>query len=69
MHLKGYGWVTVFKTVGEDGDAEYWATSHVDVTAAQRAENADIAWKIETYHRGLKQYTGIEKSQHRKAQS
>jgi hypothetical protein len=69
VHLKGYGWVTVFRTVGRDGDAEYWATSYLNMTTAQRAENADIAWKIETYHRGLKQYTGLEKCQHRQARA
>ena len=69
IHLKGYGWVQVFQTVGRDGDDEYWATSRLDMTVEQRAERADIAWQIETYHRGLKQYTGIEQCQHRKAQA
>ena len=69
VHLKGYGWVKVFRTVGRDGDAEYWATSCLDMTPDQRADKADIAWQIETYHRGLKQYTGIEQCQHRKAQA
>jgi putative transposase len=27
VHLKGYGWIKVFRTVGTNGDAEYWATS------------------------------------------
>jgi hypothetical protein len=69
VHLKGYGWVKVFKTVGRDGDDEYWATSHLDMTADECADNADVAWQIEVYHRGLKQYTGIEQSQHRGAKA
>jgi len=32
VHLKGYGWIKVFKTVGTNGDAEYWATSKLDMT-------------------------------------
>jgi hypothetical protein len=69
VHLKGYGWVKVFRTVGRDGDDEYWATSYLEMTVDQRKEKADVAWQIETYHRGLKQYTGIEQSQHRKAKA
>lgn len=34
------------------------------MTIAQAAENALCAWQIEVYHRGLKQFTGIKKSQH-----
>jgi hypothetical protein len=49
VHLKGYGWVKVFKTVGMNGDEEYWASSQLD----------------EVYHRGLKQFTGIERGQYR----
>lgn len=69
VHLKGYGWVKVFRTVGRDGDAEYWATSCQEMTEEVRAERAEAAWQIEVYHRGLKQHTGIEESQHRKAQA
>jgi hypothetical protein len=67
VHLKGYGWVKVFKTVGKDGDAEYWATSCLDMPLADQDQLADAAWQIEIYHRGLKQHTGVEQSQHRKA--
>lgn len=65
IHLKGYGWVKVFKTVGIDGDDEYWATSRLDMTLAECAFLALDAWQIEVYHRGLKQFSGIERSQHR----
>ena len=37
VHLKGYGWVKVFQTVGTNGDAEYWATSQLDMTLEQTA--------------------------------
>jgi hypothetical protein len=63
VHLKGYGWIKVFRTVGTNGDAEYWATSRLERTIAVAAFHALDAWQIEVYHRGLKQFTGIERSQ------
>ncbi len=67
MHLKGYGWVKVFKTVTPDGREEYWATSRLDMTVGEAAEYALHAWQIEVYHQGLKQFTGIERGQFRTA--
>ena len=63
VHLKGYGFVRVFRTVAPDGDAEYWATSDLAMTEAQRREWARQAFGIEVYHRGIKQCCGIEKCQ------
>lgn len=65
MHLKGYGWIKVFKTVAKDGSFEYWATSNLDMTLEQCAFRALDAWQIEVYHRGLKQNTGVERGQFR----
>lgn len=65
VHLKGYGWIKVFKTVGTDGDVEYWATSQLDMTIEQVAFYAIDAWQVEVYHRGIKQFTGIERGQFR----
>jgi len=65
VHLKGYGWVKVLRTVGTNGDAEYWATSRLTMTLEQAAFYALDAWQIEVYHRGLKQFTGVERAQHR----
>ncbi len=65
VHLKGYGWVRVFKTVGTNGDVEYWATNRLTMTIEQAAFHALNAWQIEVYHRGLKQFTGIERAQFR----
>jgi hypothetical protein len=61
VHLKGYGWVKVFRTVGTNGDAEYWATSRLEMTIEVAAFHALDAWQIEVYHRGLKQFTGVER--------
>lgn len=63
VHLQGYGWIKVFRTVGTNGDAEYWATSQLDMTIEQAAFYALDGWQIEVYHRGLKQFTGVERAQ------
>jgi len=67
VHLKGYGWIKVFRTVDPHGNAEYWATSRLDMTVQQCAFYARDAWQIEVYHRGLKQFTGVERAQFRRA--
>ncbi len=68
-HLKGYGWIKVFKTVAKNGDFEYWATNNLEMTIEQCAFYALDAWQIEVYHQGLKQNTGIERGQFRLAVS
>jgi putative transposase len=65
VHLKGYGWIKVFRTVGTNGDAEYWATSKLNMTLEEAAFYALDAWQVEVYHRGLKQFTGVEQAQYR----
>lgn len=66
VHLKGYGWIKVFKTVAKNGDFEYWATSNLEMKIEQCAFHALDAWQIEVYHQGLKQNTGIERGQFRR---
>lgn len=65
VHLHGYGWIQVFRTVDRHGNAEYWATNRLDMTETHRQLYADRAWLVETYHRALKQFTGIERGQFR----
>ena len=65
VHLKGYGWVRVFRTVATNGGAQYWATSQLNMSLEQAAFFALDAWQIEVYHRGLKQFTGVERAQYR----
>ena len=67
VHLKGFGFVKVFRTVSKEGDAEYWATNDLKMTEAKRADLEREGWGIEVYHRGLKQCCGVEKAQVRKA--
>jgi putative transposase len=69
VHLKGYGWILVFKLVATDGDIDYWATDDLHRHELARLRFAEYAWHIETYHRGLKQFCGLEKSQARLART
>lgn len=69
VHLKGYGFIVVFRIDAPDGDTEYWATSRLEMTPSERVEWAGQVWTIETYHRGLKQFCGVERCQARSAQA
>lgn len=67
VHLKGYGMIKVFRSVDKNGNAEYWATSQLDMLLEACAEYALDAWQIEVFHRDLKQYTGVERARFRLA--
>jgi len=69
VHLKGYGFILVFRIDTTDGDTEYWATSDLTLTIDERAELADQIWTIESYHRALKQHTGAERCAARSARA
>jgi len=58
----------LFKVVAPNGDIDRVVTNHPDhVTSEVVQKKNDIRWKIEEMHRELKQLTGIEKCQARKA--
>lgn len=63
--------VQLFKLVAPDGDIDWVITNHpAETLTAQVAQDAnDVRWQIEELHRGLKQLTGTEKCQCRKARS
>jgi len=69
VHLQGYGLILVFKIVATDGDIEFWATNDLEMPELTRLRFAENAWHIETYHRGIKQCCGLEKSQARLART
>jgi hypothetical protein len=48
------------------GASEYWATSLLKMTEAERETEAKSAWRIEMYHRALKQQCLIERAQCRR---
>ena len=63
VHLKGYGLVKVFRIDAPDGDIEYWASSDLGMHELQRVQYAGYANTIEQYHRGIKQFCGVERCQ------
>lgn len=67
VHLEGYGFIKVFRIEAKDGTTEHWATSHLQMDELERLRLADASWRIEEYHRGLKQVTNVERCQCRKA--
>lgn len=70
VHLRAYGFIKVFKIFSQaKGEVEYMATNKLDYTRSDIKTVAARRWKIEEYHRGLKQTTGIEKCQARTQRS
>jgi putative transposase len=72
VHLKGYGFVRVFRiapTNGSTDDVAHWATGDEEMPESTRATYARFSWAIEHYHRGLKQYCAVERAQVRSARA
>lgn len=62
-HLRGYGWVTVFRFVRNELSTDYITTitTNVENPTLNQIENIiKMRWNIEVYHRELKQTCGIE---------
>ena len=66
LWLKGFGEIKVFRVRATNGTSEYWATSLKAMTERERETEAKSAWRIEMYHRGLKQQCLIERAQCRR---
>ncbi|TYT73963.1 IS701 family transposase [Desulfobotulus mexicanus] len=69
VHLKGFGFIKLFGITGKDGTIEYWATNHLDMDDLKRLQLSEFSWKIEEYHRNLKQFCGVERSHVRAAKA
>lgn len=69
VHLKGYGFIKVFRIAAKNGSAEYWAADNPDTDELRRLQFSDFSWKIEECHRGLKQFCGAERSHVRTAKA
>ena len=63
VHLKGYGWVKVFRFVGKNGRTDYIGTSRLDLTREQVKTYFGRRWSIEVMHRELKQTCGFGRCQ------
>jgi putative transposase len=69
VHLKGFGFIQVFRTVAANGDAEHWATNDLKMENGERSEWVRQVFAIENYHRQLKQCCGVERAQVRSAKA
>lgn len=65
IHLRGYGWITVFKFESKNGPVDYVATSIKKPRLEQVKALVKARWSIEVYHRQIKQPCGIERCQAR----
>lgn len=65
VHLRGYGWITVFRFVAKNGRTDYLGTNINSPTREQVEKIIKARWSIEVYHRELKQTCGIERCQAR----
>ena len=65
VHLRGYGWVTVFKFEAKNGRIDYITTNMKEPTRDAVDGIMKARWSIEVYHRELKQTCGIERCQAR----
>lgn len=64
-HLKGFGKIKLFKLVRPDDDIEYLATNDLSFPSSDIRNAAARRWKVEEYHRGIKQLTGADRCQAR----
>jgi hypothetical protein len=69
VHLEGFGLVQAFRIVASNGDTQHWITNDLTMNATARLTNSELAWGIEEYHRGLKQYCGVERCQQRQSRA
>lgn len=65
LHLRGYGWITVFRFDSKNGRTDYIGTNIVNPTREVVEKYVKQRWDIEVYHRELKQTCGLERCQSR----
>lgn len=65
IHLKGYGWVHVFRFAASERRTDYIITSIQNPTREAVKAIMKARWEIEVYHRELKQTCAIERCQSR----
>lgn len=65
VHLRKYGFILVFRTDAPNGTVKYWATSNEELSIDEFDRLRRTRWRIENYHRGLKQHCGVSRCQSR----
>ena len=62
-HLKGYGWIRVFRFVTKHGRTDFIGTSRTDLSREQVKMYFERRWSVEVLHRELKQTCGLSRCQ------
>lgn len=65
VHLRGYGWIHVFRFAAKNGRTRYFGTNIKDPTRKEVESLVKKRWQIEVFHRELKQTCGLECCQSR----
>ena len=68
VHLQGFGLVTAFRMVAPNGDPEHGITNDLGMAEGTRLMDAELAWGIEEYHRGLKPHPEVERCRPERSQ-
>jgi hypothetical protein len=63
IHLRGYGWITVYRFVANNGRIDYIGTNMENPNREKVESLVKDRWSIEVFHRELKQTCGIERCQ------
>ena len=61
VHLKGYGWIKVFRFVGKNGRTDYIGSSRLDLDREAVKTYFERRWSVEVMHRELKQTCGFSR--------
>lgn len=65
VHLRGFGWVIVYRFVAKNGRTDYVATNMLACSRTRIEGHFRARWSIEVFHRELKQTCGVERCQAR----
>jgi hypothetical protein len=65
VHLRGYGFIHVFRFVAKNGRTDYIGTNIENPTKEKIESLVRKRWEIEVFHRELKQTCGLEHCQSR----
>jgi len=63
VHLKGYGWIKVFRFEAKNGRTDYIGSSRLDLDREAVKTYFERRWSIEVMHRELKQTCGFSRCQ------
>jgi len=61
VHLKGYGWIKLFRFVAKHGRTDYVGTSKLDSSRDEVKEYFERRWSVEVLHREAKQTCGFDR--------